>query len=136
MLPLSYKALDYTRGELFRRAGIEPMDGSAPHPHIHYGDPNHVRPGEIDIIVTRCSDDAVDRLLALSPDSLDWVPGSSLLPGEKSEAWSTLVPVLLWGAGRSAERSPFVERRGDGAVVFNADIFAGSFFMLDRKSVV
>jgi hypothetical protein len=91
-----------------------------------------VKPGGADIIVVPCGDDAVERLLALSPDGLDSVPVSTLMPGGNSQGLGTSLPVLLWGAGRDATRSPFVERRGDGAVVFNADIFASSFFMLSR----
>jgi hypothetical protein len=132
MLPLSHNAQEYTRAELFRRAGIEQTDESAPNPRIHYGDPDQVKGGAADIIVVPCSTDAVDRLRGLPPNGLDWLPVSSLLPGGNSREFGKSLPVLLWGAGRETARSPFVERRGDGVVVFNADIFAASFFMLSR----
>ena len=132
MLPLSHNAREYTCAELFRRAGIEPLGDSAPHPRIRYGDPVHVKPGGADIIVVPCGNDAVERLLSLSPNGLDAVPVSTLMPGGNIPGLSTSLPVLFWGVGRDSTRSPFVERRGDGAVVFNADIFAGSFFMLSR----
>jgi hypothetical protein len=137
MLPLSHNAQEYIRAELLRRAGIGTTDGGVRtdpvlNPRIQYADPDRVKEGEADVIVVPCSSDAVHRLLDLSPGSLDWMPASSVLPPECARQLIGPVPILLWGDRRDVRRTPVVERRRDGCLVFNADIFAGSLFMLSR----
>ena len=135
--PLTPQALAYTWRQLARRVGIKADDSLTDHLEmagvpVYYTRSDQLgltRPG---ITIVPCDHAAWNDLLKRQPDSLDWFPGHDTMPHHAQPPVQGPVPVLFWGEDYEDGKHPFVEQRGDGSIVFYADIVAATFFMLSR----
>jgi len=127
----------YTWRQLAQRAGVSDGDpdgtGFEALPlSVYYGRPDQRPSVQEGIVVIPCTEDAWYNLLALPPNSLDWLPQNRVLPDGATLPFTDTIPVLFWGAGYEDGHKPFAERREDDTIIFYADIIAATFFMLTR----
>jgi hypothetical protein len=136
--PITVAAGHYAWHQLAQRAGVARASGT-PHTdfeglgvNVHYRAPERTQVDGLSIIVVPCQEEAWSALLEHGERSLSWTPTARCVPPGVRLPFVDPVPVLFWGAGCEDGRKPFAERRGNGTVVFYADIIAATLFMLSR----